>query len=488
LSAGTWYHMAATFDSGTSDSHIYVDGVDVTLSTTTQTITTNDSPLFIGARPSPSPPYPKHFVRGVIDEARIWNRALSDEEVKRHAWGLVGEWLFEEGSGTTAHDTSGFENHGTIHGSPAWDTGKYGTAISFDGDDYINLGSTVDNGITTSITLEAWIKPTSKQRGGIISNDVTYYSPHKGFDFFLWDDDVYGRLYLDFGDGATLGRMWYSIPNMDWYNKWHHVAGTWDGVTMKLYVDGIEVPELTHSGPYSDSGRNNLIGAISYTSVLWPFNGVIDEVRIWNKALVPVEFCQTGLDSSAQGRVVTVDDPIELEYDDLCFIMMVESGTEVTYTYEQIVSSNIIGKSFSLDSVTGGASPSDTITVTDPTTITGNYVTQYETSVDIDPDTLNLKSNGQWITAYITLPEGYSVEDINPEMVCLDGIPAVWSEIQNGVFMAKFDRAKVIVHLDTTDLTDDCGAKFYPVTLTVTGNLLNGQPFEGSDTIRVMTK
>jgi len=108
--------------------------------------------------------------------------------------------------------------------------------------------------------------------------------------------------------------------------------------------------------------------------------------------------------------------------------------------------------------------------------------------VDINPDTLNLKSNGEWITAYITLPEGYNVEDINPEMVCLDGIPAVWSEIQDGVFMAKFDRAKVIGYLGTTDLTDDCGAKFYPVTLTVTGNLLNGQPFEGSDTIRVMKK
>ncbi len=69
--------MAATFDSGTSDSHIYVDGVDVTLSTTTQTMTANDSPLLIGARPSPSPTYPKHFVRGIIDEMRIWNVAFT---------------------------------------------------------------------------------------------------------------------------------------------------------------------------------------------------------------------------------------------------------------------------------------------------------------------------------------------------------------------------------------------------------------------------
>jgi beta-galactosidase len=67
---------------------------------------------------------------------------------------------------------------------------------------------------------------------------------------------------------------------MDWYNQWHHVAGTWDGSAMKLYVDGVQVPELSHSGPYSDSGRDNLIGAISYTSILWYFDGLIDEARI----------------------------------------------------------------------------------------------------------------------------------------------------------------------------------------------------------------
>ena len=110
-----------------------------------------------------------------------------------------------------------------------------------------------------------------------------------------------------------------------------------------------------------------------------------------------------------------------------------------------------------------------------------------EATVDIDPDTLNLKSNGQWITAYITLPEGYGVEDIDSETVCLDEIPAVWSEIQDGVFMAKFDRATVRSIL--TDLPDcDGGIKFQEFTLTVRGQLLNGQPFEGSDTIRAITK
>ena len=81
LKAGTWYHLAATFNSGTGDSHIYVDGDDVTSSTTEQIMIANDSPLFIGARPSPSPPYPQHFVMGTIDDVRIWNVALSEDQL-----------------------------------------------------------------------------------------------------------------------------------------------------------------------------------------------------------------------------------------------------------------------------------------------------------------------------------------------------------------------------------------------------------------------
>ena len=81
LYAGTWYHLAATFDSGTAESNIYVDKVDVTSSTTTQNMTTNDCPLFIGVRPCPTPTYPRHFVKGIIDEVRIWNVALSSDQL-----------------------------------------------------------------------------------------------------------------------------------------------------------------------------------------------------------------------------------------------------------------------------------------------------------------------------------------------------------------------------------------------------------------------
>lgn len=108
-------------------------------------------------------------------------------------------------------------------------------------------------------------------------------------------------------------------------------------------------------------------------------------------------------------------------------------------------------------------------------------------TVDIDPDTLNLKSNGQWITAYITLPEGYNVEDIVLETVYLDGIPVAWSEIQNGVSMVKFNRTAIQSSV-ASEPDYESAPKSYDLMLTVTGELADGTLFEGSDTIRVLQK
>jgi len=116
--------------------------------------------------------------------------------------------------------------------------------------------------------------------------------------------------------------------------------------------------------------------------------------------------------------------------------------------------------------------------------------------VDIDPDTLNLKSNGKFVTVYIELPEGYSVEDIDLETVYLAGIPAITDSTYgfvkdpdlmdhdgDGILerMVKFDRAMVI-----TLLIQHMSPHPKPVTMTLTGNLNDGTPFSGSDTIKVL--
>jgi hypothetical protein len=107
-------------------------------------------------------------------------------------------------------------------------------------------------------------------------------------------------------------------------------------------------------------------------------------------------------------------------------------------------------------------------------------------TIDIDPDTLNLKSKGKWITAYIELPEGYDVNDIDISTVLLnDAVSAESQPTEIGDYdsdsvadlMLKFDRAEVATLLEQAD----------EVELTVTGEVA-GTSFEGSDTIRVMSK
>ncbi|UCE38497.1 MAG: SBBP repeat-containing protein [Thermoplasmata archaeon] len=98
-------------------------------------------------------------------------------------------------------------------------------------------------------------------------------------------------------------------------------------------------------------------------------------------------------------------------------------------------------------------------------------------NVDIDPNTLNLKSKGRWITCYIDLP-GYDVNEIDISTIILeDTIPAEWGDIQNDTLMVKFDRSEV---------EDFIGAPFESIELTVTGELYDGTPFAGSDIIRVI--
>jgi len=112
------------------------------------------------------------------------------------------------------------------------------------------------------------------------------------------------------------------------------------------------------------------------------------------------------------------------------------------------------------------------------------------TDVDIDPDTLNLKSNGKWITVYIELLGGYNVTDIDISTVKLNGeAPAELHPTEIGDYdedgiqdlMVKFYRAHVIL------MIEHMSPHFrQEVTLTLMGTLNDGTPFEGSDTIRVL--
>ena len=115
----------------------------------------------------------------------------------------------------------------------------------------------------------------------------------------------------------------------------------------------------------------------------------------------------------------------------------------------------------------------------------GEFALQTETVIDFDPDTLNLKGEGKFLTAYIELPQGFDASDINVGRTFLEGLLEVQhSDVQDGVLMVKFDRQDVIAYIEVV-------LGIFPpedVTLTVMGELTDETRFEGSNTIRVIDK
>jgi len=118
----------------------------------------------------------------------------------------------------------------------------------------------------------------------------------------------------------------------------------------------------------------------------------------------------------------------------------------------------------------------------------GVLSTPVPATIDVDPDTLNLKSRGKWITCYIELPEGYDVNDINVSTILLnDTIPAEAKPMAIGDhdndtvpdLMVKFNRTMV------SEFILSKGIKYGNVTLTLAGQLYDGTPFEGADIIMV---
>lgn len=117
--------------------------------------------------------------------------------------------------------------------------------------------------------------------------------------------------------------------------------------------------------------------------------------------------------------------------------------------------------------------------------------------IDFDPDTLNLKSKGKWVTVYIEFPEGYDVADINVSTILLNGTVPVDLNAPTAIgdydgddvpdLMVKFDRAEltdyIIANVNMTELYEK---RCMTITLTITGRLYNGTPFQANTTIKII--
>jgi hypothetical protein len=257
---------------GWTSPSIYVDGVSTTTIDTNWhhvVITTNTG---INASTTNFGIVGAGYFDGKLDEVKFYSRALSQTEIRYHynRGGPVAYWKFNEGQGMVAYDTTDNNNDGIISGT-TWASGKYGSALSFDGvNDSVDVPHS-SNLCPESITVSGWIKP--------ISDGTRHILLAKWFGYTV---EVNSDGTVKWGLNGAGGTQYFGTKKIS-FGEWHYLVGTFDAVTKKqtVYIDGnfseeqITTAGITHS-------VSSLI--ISYAGET---NGLIDDVRIYNYVRTP---------------------------------------------------------------------------------------------------------------------------------------------------------------------------------------------------------
>ena len=180
----------------------------------------------------------------------------------------LGIWFFDEGNGNTAKDTSKNGNDGKIVDAK-WVDGKYGGALNFEGGAHVSVGDFAD--YTDKVSIVALIKtPAAPAWSDIIvgpCGDIIFTLQNHKLNF--------------------AGQCAQPIPHNTWSttllndDKWHYLAGTYDGKTVKVYVDGKEEAANAAAGPFKTGPK--YIG--SRDDKQEAYTGLIDEIAFFNVAL-----------------------------------------------------------------------------------------------------------------------------------------------------------------------------------------------------------
>ena len=190
--------------------------------------------------------------------------------------GLVAAYNFNEGTGTSVADSSGNELTGAISGA-TWAAGRTGNGLSFDGvNDWVTVND-ADVLDATRVTVSAWVRPTVNTPW----TTVVMKETAGGLAYALYANNGASRPagYVQIGGVDRVATGTAVVPT----NAWTHLAYTYDGASMRMYVNGVLVRTVARTGNIVVSTGPLRIGG----NAGWGeyFTGLIDDVRVYNRAL-----------------------------------------------------------------------------------------------------------------------------------------------------------------------------------------------------------
>ena len=217
------------------------------------------------------------------------SRTLSDIDPS-----LIGLWHFDEAAGSTiAIDSSGNGNHGTLQGLDAasvWvTTGRFGNALAVEGAGYVLVqDSATINRIVSQVTVSAWIylEGTINDYGTALSRQIGT-SINQYYHLSVYQPDGLPNLFINPTTGV-IAMPRDPVPVSK--EVWTHLAGTYDGVTAILYVNGEPAMWAAVAAPFDTDITPLILGGNGNGKMVSEFfPGRIDEVALWDRALTPDE-------------------------------------------------------------------------------------------------------------------------------------------------------------------------------------------------------
>jgi C1A family cysteine protease len=227
------------------------------------------------------------------DTGDLWNDTIqagsnADTGTPITPGGPVGYWRFDEGSGTTATDSSGMGNSGTIFGA-TYVAGHSSTALSFDGaNDYVQIPHSASLNLTSDFSIEFWMRSD-----GVGNSFQMLVSKRLDSDwtapFQVWLDNRSAsgfNMAIRFSLGTGTNSQAISANDAVSSGQWTYVVVTVSGSTMKIYINGVE----RASGPFSGTRQSNTAPLRLGVYPGWSgyfFNGLLDEVKVHREVITP---------------------------------------------------------------------------------------------------------------------------------------------------------------------------------------------------------